>query len=303
MGTGLGKALYTNGTFAAGAYDTSGYGNVTSFDSDGFTVGLTAGNNYAYNYGSGTKYLAWNWKAGGTASSNTDGTITSSVSANPTAGFSILTYTGNNTAGATIGHGLSSAPELIITKGRTASASAHSDDWFVYSKNQGANAALKLNSTATAVTSATQYWNNTSPTSSVFSVSNDTVTNENSRGYVAYCFHSVESYSKVGSYTGNGSTDGTFVYTVFKPQWILVKQTDSIRDWIMYDNKRSEFNVMGDYLHPNLNNAESSSGSVYIDFLSNGFKWRSANTAINVASGNYIYLAFAESPFKYSNAR
>jgi len=290
---GTGKQLYSDATTAEGSESVI----YTAFNSDGFSLG-TGDMNL-----SGQNYAHWGWKGGGTASSNTDGTITSSVSANPTAGFSVLTYTGNNTAGATIGHGLSSAPELIITKGRTASASAHSDDWFVYSKNQGANAALKLNSTATAVTSATQYWNNTSPTSSVFSVSNDTVTNENSRGYVAYCFHSVESYSKVGSYTGNGSTDGTFVYTVFKPQWILVKQTDSIRDWIMYDNKRSEFNVMGDYLHPNLNNAESSSGSVYIDFLSNGFKWRSANTAINVASGNYIYLAFAESPFKYSNAR
>ena len=127
--------------------------------------------------------------------------------------------------------------------------------------------------------------------------------NYNGDDYIMYCFNSVEGYSKVGSYTGNGSTDGTFIYTVFKPQWILVKQIDSTRDWIMYDNKRSEFNVMHHYLHPNLNNAEGSSGGVNVDFLSNGFKWRSANTAINVASGNYIYLAFAESPFKYSNAR
>ena len=259
-------------------------------------------NEYSMNTSS-NNYVAWNWKAGGTASSNSDGSITSSVSANPTAGFSILTYTGNNTAGATIGHGLSSVPELIITKGRTASASAHSDDWFVYAESQGANAALKLNSSAVPVTSATIYWNNTSPTSSVFSVSNDTVTNENSRGYVALCFHSVEGYSKIGYYTGNGSTDGTFVYTGFKPEFVLVKCFSAGEHWNIPVNT-PKHNGIANTLSPNLTNAERAMDqNPAYDYLSNGFKFRTSDGNVNGSSKTYIYLAIAESPFKTSNAR
>jgi len=258
----------------------------TAFNSDGFSLGTGDMNT------SGQNYVNWAWKAGGTAVSNGDGSVTSSVSANPSAGFSAVTWTNNNV---TVGHGLSKAPELIIMKNREAAAS-----WLVYSEPVGNAHTLFLNTTDQQ-DAGSGYFNSTSPTASVFSVgtTGGTLTDD----FVAYCFHSVENYSMVGLYRGNGDANGIYVYTGFKPQWLMVKQINSTRDWIMYDNKRSEFNVMDDYLHPNLNNAGTTSGGVNVDFLSNGFKWRSANTAINVASGNYIYLAFAESPFKYSNGR
>jgi len=291
---GVTKELYPNTT---GAEVTDDAQTLKSFDSNGFTLGTSSGVNPS------STMASWNWKAGGTASSNTDGTITSSVSANPTAGFSVLTYTGNNTAGATIGHGLGSVPELIITKGRTASASAHSDDWFVYLEKKGANAALKLNSDATPVTSATQYWNNTSPTSSVFSVSNDTVTNENSRSYVAYCFSSVEGYSKVGSYVGNDQNpNGPFIYMGFKPAFLMIKALDRSDDWIIVDNKRDSYNIVTRKLNPNTAGAEITNHAI-VDFVSNGFKIKDNSDKVNLLNSNYLYLAFAESPFKYSNAR
>ena len=295
MGTGLGKALYTNGTFIEGAYDTSGYGNVTSFDSDGFTVGLTAGNNYAYNYGSGTKYLAWNWKAGGTASSNGDGSITSSVSANPTAGFSIVSYTGNSTAGATVGHGLSQAPDLVITKERT-----NADSWLVFHKSLGNTKAAFLDVNVVPGTHTT-YWNNTSPSSTVVTLGSDNKGN-GSGTMIMYCFHSVDGYSKVDSYTGNGSTDGTFVYTGFRPAFLLIKRTDATGVWPMFDNKRVGYNWDNRQLRANEATAEETSNT-FIDILSNGFKCKNTAADKNASGGTYIYLAFAESPFKYSNAR
>jgi hypothetical protein len=271
--------------------ETTDANALASFDSDGFSLGSNIGVNQ-----NAINYVAWNWKAGGTAVSNTDGSITSSVSANPTAGFSIVSYTGNATSGATVGHGLSQAPEMLIVKQRDTVK-----NWSVLADSDPTDY-LILNS-ANATADDSRFWNDTAPSSSVFTLGNINWVNNNNSTYIAYCFHSIEGYSKVGTYTGNGNVDGTFLYTGFMPQWLIVKQTNTTRDWIMYDNKRSEFNVMHDYLHPNLSNAEGSSGGVNVDFLSNGFKWRSANTAINVAGGKYIYLAFAESPIKYSNAR
>ena len=300
MGTGLGKALYTNGTFAAGAYDTSGYGNVTSFDSDGFTVGLTAGNNYAYNYGSGTKYVAWNWKAGGAASSNGDGTITSSVSANTTAGFSIVGWTGTG-SNVTVGHGLSQAPELVINKSR--------DDvynWAVQSilfNSASDTNILYLNTTAAQADDTNVF--QAAPTATVFSPQGGAWAGigANTIKYIAYCFHSVDGYSKVGSYSGNGSTDGSFIYTGMAPAFIMVKRTDSADNWAIYDSARDTYNVRAKYLIADAAQAEATYSTAVVDFLSNGFKWRGAVNFGNNSSGTYIYLAFAESPFKTANAR
>ena len=268
---------------------------LTSFDTDGFTLGadLSVGD---INHYPGGNYVSWNWKGGGTASSNGDGTITSSVSANTTAGFSIVSYTGNSTAGATVGHGLSQAPDLVIAKERT-----HQDSWLVFSESLGNTKALFLNETSSSGTHTT-YWNDTSPSSTVVTLGSDNKGN-GSGTMIMYCFHSVDGYSKVGSYTGNGSIDGTFVYTGFKPQWLLVKETGASGNWIIWDVKRSEFNVMNDYLLPNSTAANAVNAAVNVDFVSNGFKWRNSDNDMNGNGDSYIYLAIAESPFKYSNAR
>ena len=300
MGTGLGKALYTNTNFIAGAYDTSGYGNVTSFDSDGFTVGLTAGNNYAYNYGSGTKYVAWNWKAGGAASSNGDGTITSSVSANTTAGFSIVGWTGTG-SNVTVGHGLSQAPELVINKSR--------DDvynWAVQSilfNSASDTNILYLNTTAAQADDTNVF--QAAPTATVFSPQGGAWAGigANTIKYIAYCFHSVEGYSKVGKYTGNSSADGPMFYCGFKPAWAMFKATGSAQSWTIFDNKRNVFNLMDNSLFPDLADAENDATSLSVDFVSNGIKIRSTHNYVNYSGSDYIVLAFAELPFKTSNAR
>ena len=291
---GTSKALYSSQTNA----ETTENG-VTSFDSDGFTAGH-AGTN-----GSGQTFVAWNWLAGGSASSNSNGSITSSVSANTKAGFSIVTYTGNATAGATVGHGLSSTPEMYIVKSRSLTTG-----WVTYHKDMASSPEdgyLALQ--ATDAFFDTIVWNDTPPTSSVFSVAATGYSSNNSGAtYVAYCFHSVEGYSKFGSYTGNGSTDGPFVYTGFRPAFLLMKRTDSTSNWYTWDAKRDVDNGIRLYIRPNLANAEggTSSGQQYFDFLSNGFKIVANSSAFadgNTSGGSYIYLAFAEQPFKYSNAR
>ena len=266
-----------------------------SFDSDGFTVDASYSTETNSN---GNTYVAWNWKAGGTGVANTDGSISSTVSANTTAGFSIVTYSGNGTAGATIGHGLSSAPEIIITKNRD-----YAYNWWTYVSELGAGNSVLLNTTSASYADTT-LWNNTAPTASVFSVGTALETNRSGSDILAYCFHSVEGYSKVGSFTGNGSTNGTFVYTGFKPAFILWKRSSSTSNWLIWDNTRSPYNVVDDVLFPDISNAESSSAVSYgIDMLSNGFKLRNSNATVNGSGSTYIYMAFAENPFKYSNAR
>jgi len=262
-----------------------------SFDSDGFTYGANAMNWDTYTY------VSWMWKgdnvAGGTL--NQDGDIDSYVNVNTTAGFSIVKYAGSGTGGDTVGHGLSSAPELIIVKNRDAA-----DAWQVgSSKGIDFTDYLVLNTNAAAVDNVDR-WNDAAPSASVFTIGDGVEVNTNTENYIAYCFHSVEGYSKVGSYEGNGNLDGTFVYTGFRPAFVMTKSVDSTSDWQMFDNKRTGYNVDNYELEANDEAAEDTS-TEFIDIVSNGFKNRDT-TDPNVAE-TYIYIAFAESPFKTSNAR
>ena len=266
---------------------------LTSFDSDGFSLGVDYGQNAP-----SEPYVAWNWKAGGTGVSNTDGSITSTVSANPDAGFSVVTYTGNSTNDATIGHGLGVAPKVVIVKNRVASTY-----WYVYHDSLPPNAAtynLYLNTTDS------QQADNVlrSTNSTTFTVSSSSSANGSSM--VAYCFAEKEGYSKFGSYIGNGSSDGPFIYTGFRPAWVMIKNTNSTggsgQHWQIADNKRDTYNLVDTNLLAENVAAEGHTWSAK-DFLSNGFKIRGNNYALNYNGDKYIYLAFAEQPFKYANAR
>ena len=292
------KGIASNSTAQEGLTATEGttanYGYINSFDSDGFTTSNGAISGGFVNQSSET-YASWNWKANGQGSANTDGSISSTVSANTTAGFSIVKYTGNLTSGANIGHGLGVKPAMIIIKNLDATES-----WLCYHTSLGATKHIKLNVTEAAGT-ATSRFNDTEPTTSLFTVGNDPQTNGNSNDMIAYCFTEKKGFSKFGSYTGNGSTDGTFVYTGFKPAFLIQKRSDISANWNMYDNKRSSsggFNVVDDLFYVDGSNAEISYTSV--DFLSNGFKFRSADGAIN-GSGNNIFMAFAEAPLVGTN--
>ena len=275
---------------------------LTSFDSDGFSLGadISVGD---INHNIGSNYASWNWKAGGTAVTNNEGTITSTVSANTTAGFSIATYTGTGNAD-TFGHGLSKAPELMFFKKRASNGSDPARVWAVWdywlTESGGYKYGLVLNQTNAEFAA----YNTTQPTSSVYTLTAG-YQEQNYSGdtYVAYFFHSVDGYSRVGFYRGNGTTNGNYVYTGFTPQWLMVKQIDAVGNWVMWDNKRSEFNVMDDYLLANTTDIDRSTSAVSVDFLSNGFKWRTSDNDMNGPTNKYIYLAFAESPFKYSNGR
>ena len=289
---GATKYLASNATDAESSGSSGGW--IQSFDSNGYTTVTGASNSNNVN-GSGITYVGWAWKAGGTAVSNTAGTITSSVSANTTAGFSVVTYTGTG-ANATVGHGLGVAPSFIVIKGRDTGY-----DWRVYHTSVGNTSALFLNTTSASVANST-YWNNTSPTSSVFSVGSNAGMNGSTNTYVAYCFAPVAGYSAFGSYTGNGSSDGPFVYTGFRPRFVLVKSSTAAQSWQMYDSTRNPSNEVNCTLFANGTNAESTSNGNF-DFLSNGFKLRNGDFAINKSAETYIYYAVAENPFKFSNAR
>ena len=192
---------------------------------------------------SSNSYVAWNWLAGGTGVSNTDGSITSTVSANTEAGFSIVSYTGNGTAGATVGHGLSVAPSVLIVKNRDSAR-----DWAFYHEYLGGTKNLYLNTTNAAITASSR-WNDTDPTSTVFSIGTSVATNTSSEDYICYCFSEKEGYSKFGSYEGNGSSDEPFVYTGFRPAFVIFKKTSDIGNWWMIDNKRDTVNQMANILH------------------------------------------------------
>ena len=283
--------LESNNTNAEGTRD-----GFAGFDSNGFDVDSDGGGG-GINYPSGRTYVGWAWKAGGTAVSNSDGTITSSVSANTTAGFSIVGYTGQSAAG-TIGHGLSQAPEMIILKNRDGTYF-----WAGYHKDIGNTKSISINDAGASYTEKT--WNDTTPSASVFSVGAQSETsshrfNYTGEDFIAYCFHSVNGYSKVGKYEGNANASGQFVYTGFRPAWLLIKKYDGSEDWIILDNKRDSYNVVRNGLYADLNNAEGASDKM--DFTSNGFKIRSTTGVIN-SSANFLYIAFAESPFKTANAR
>ena len=277
--------LVSNST-AAETTQTTG---LTAFGSTGFTVGALAKMNT-----SAATYVGWQWKAGGTSSSNTSGSITSTVSVGATQGFSVVTYTGTG-ANATVGHGLGVAPSMIICKSRSSTY-----NWVVYHVSLGNTANLKLNTTDAQTTGATTSWNNTSPTSTVFSLGSSLLGND-TNPMVAYCFAAVAGYSAFGGYTGNGSTDGPFVYLGFRPRWIMWKRTDLANDWIINDTSRDTYNAMQLNLLPDSSQAEST--AVHMDALSNGFKVRASSADVNASSGTYIYAAFAENPFKNALAR
>ena len=295
------KGLQTTNTTAEGV-NSALYGYISAVSSDGFSVaaGTDPSNGSAAVNASGDTYVAWNWKANGSGVTNTDGTITSSISVNTTSGFSIVTYSGNSVAGATVGHGLGATPAMIIVKSRTATSGYL--NWGVYHQILGATKVIYLNTTG-AESTAPGAWNDTAPTSSVFSLGNDGgfgfgISGQN---YVAYCFAAVPGFSAFGSYTGNGSTDGPFVFTNHRPAFLLIKATGVAESWYMVDNARNTYNVVNLELNPNSSGAEAT--YTVADFLSNGFKLRQTDPGVNQSGQTYIYMAFAENPFKYSNAR
>ena len=275
---GVTKTIISNETSAEQTFANG----LTAFGTDGFTVGSEGG------FNSANTFASWNWKAGNSAgSANTDGTINSTVSVNTTAGFSIVKYTGTGSAG-TVGHGLGVAPKMIIVKCLdTAKA------WTVYHSALGSSAAIFLEQNSAATTSNTTYFNGTDPTTSVFSIGSSTNVTNSGDEFIAYCFSEKTGYSKFGSYTGNGSTNGTFVYTGFKPAFVLIKATNAGENWFICDNKREGYNAENNRLIPNLNNAEQSDSP--IDILSNGFKARETSSKVNGSNEPYIYMAFGQS--------
>ena len=268
---------------------------ISSFNSNGFSL-KNADN---YNVNSET-YIAWAWDAGNSTVTNTSGSITSTVRANPQNGVSIVGYTGNGTAGATVGHGLGVSPSMIIAKKRS---TATSSQWTVGFSALGWNKYILLNTTGAAATDS-NVWNS-APTSSVFYLGNDIWNNHSGQTTIAYCFAEVEGFSKFGSYTGNGSADGSFVYCGFRPRWVLFKNTTLGSHWVVYDTARETINPLSAELAPNNSNAENGTMSAEaFDILSNGFKLRSVVSGeMNVLNSTYIFAAFAETPFKNARAK
>ena len=272
------------------AQDTSTTG-FNGFISDGFNVSQVTGwemNNSSLS----VEYANWCWRGAGSTASNGNGSITSSVSANTTSGFSIVSYTGNSTAGATVGHGLTSAPKFVIGK----AINTGGEDWFTGNSSSGFDKYIKINSDHAAQTFSGVF-NDTAPSSTVVTLGSNGIANSSSYNYIMYCFSEVKGYSKIGSYTGNGNADGTFVYTGFKPAFLIVKISSGQNEWTMRDNKRDVDNSTNHTLYPNLNSAEAGGSGEGIDFLSNGFKLRLSAGSLNGSGSTYIYLAFAENPF------
>jgi hypothetical protein len=286
---GVQNQLESNTTTA----ETAEANGLTAFGTDGFTVGSLAQLNT-----SADTYVAWNWKANGAGVSNTDGTITSTVSANTDAGFSIVNWTGSLSFSAqTVGHGLGVAPHMVILKNRDVT-----DAWFVFfSGITSTSQNLYLNTTAAVTTQGSALWG-AGMTSSVVGVRPGSIATATSNKIIMYCFAPVAGYSAFGSYTGNGSNDGVFVYTGFRPRWILVKRTDSTSGWHLYDTSRDTYNAATKRLQPDLSNAENTANGI-IDILSNGWKFRNTNTDWDASGGTYIYAAFAENPFSIALAR
>ena len=293
-GSGAKPVLITNVTSAAQGTDIDSATKGINFGSTSTVIGSDS---QGYNYNtSGGSYVAWHWAGGGSASSNTDGSITSTVSANQTSGFSVVTTTGTG-SNATIGHGLGAAPAMIIGKRRDSGSS----QWRVYNKNLSSNShILFLDTTDAEQGSNSATWNNTAPTSSVFSVGTSGDVNASSGTFVFYCFAEKKGFSKFGSYTGNGNADGPFIYTGFKPAFTILKKSSGTDNWVLHDNKRSDVpnaNPNDQVLYPNASDAELSSATREIDTLSNGFKCRATGGNINASGETYIYMAFAEAPF------
>jgi len=290
---GVQKQIESNNTDA----ETTETTGLTAFGSDGFTVGALAQLNT-----SSATYVGWNWKANGAGSSNTDGTITSTVSVNTSVGFSIVTYTGNGSSTATVGHGLGVEPAMLIQFER-----GGGDWWHVWHKGlSGSSYNLFLNNTEAERASINdgQIKNNGSSTFAFASTtSNVDAVNENAKNYVVYCFSEVAGYSAFGSYTGNGSSDGPFIFTGFRPRFLMIKRTDTTNNWVIQDTSRDTYNVSEKDLYADTSGAEATYAAEKTDILSNGFKQRQTGASMNASGGTYIYMAFAENPFKYANAR
>ena len=277
--------------------DSGDTNQVEGFIADGFTVGSSTNTN-----ANGENLVGWSWRANGAGSANSDGSISSTVSVNTTSGFSIVSYAGNGASSgtATVGHGLGAVPQVVLQKRATNSA----QNWHMYHVGVGNGSALILNDTQ-AINTQTDYWGDTTPTSSVVTVGpNNLSTGTN----ILYCFTEKKGFSKFGAYKGNGSTWGPFVNCGFKPAWILFKRTESANGWILMDNKRPTVNSISygsnpqnTLLEAQSNAAEASATSYHVNFLSNGFKIRNTNNVYNNTSGSYIYLAFAEHPLVSSN--
>ena len=293
-GVGNNKDLSSNSSGAEGSGDGATHGFMSAFTSDGFTV--TQGSSTAsITNDSGDTYASWNWKANGAGSANTDGSISSTVSANTTSGFSIVSYSGTSSNG-TIGHGLNSAPKMVIVK-----ALASGRDWMTYHKSVGATKYLFLNATD-ASASSSGIWNDTDPTSTVVHLGSSNSVNGNGINYIAYCFAEKQGYSKISSYVGNGSNNGSFCYTGMKPSFVMYKNsTASATNWQIHDSKRSPYNLSVNRLNPNDSSVELGTTADSFDFLSNGFKARATASNSNTSGSTYIYMAFAEAPLVGSN--
>lgn len=290
---GVQKKMHTNSTTA----ETTDSTGLTAFGSDGFTVGSNVGVN-----ANTQNHVAWCWKAGGSGSSNEDGSInTTSTSANVAGGFSISTYTGTG-SNATVGHGLAVAPNLVIIKSRSGG-----EGWIVGSVQSVASMDftdnLRLDGTTALVDEATS-WNDLPPTASVVNIGTAGQSNQSSATYVMYCWHSVEGYSKVGAYTGNANRDGFFLNLGFRPKFVMIKNTAASFNWVIFDSARDVDNEVSYVLRPDISNAEYYGSDIYfaMDFCSNGIKFRENDGWFSNAN-TYLYIAFAETPFKYANAR
>ena len=286
---GTGKYMSSNNTTAEVNNSSQ---SISAFTSDGFTTGTANPANEAASTTLG--FMSWNWKAGNSAgSSNSDGSITSTVSANTTAGFSIVKYTGTG-SNATVGHGLGAAPKMVIVR-----RISPGGEWYVHASQLNDNEKVLVLNTTAANANASTVFNNTAPTSSVFSLGTNGDANGNTYEHIAYCFAEKKGYSKFGKYVGNGNADGTFVYTGFKPAFFLIKRYDGVEGWYLMDAIRNPSNLTSRQLFPASNSVENnmtSSSQVNGDILSNGFKVRATDTAINASDGGYIYMAFAENP-------
>ena len=276
---GAPKEIYSN----LGNVEYSNSNGLTAFGSDGFSVG--SANDVNYN---GSNLVAWNWLGANGTASNSDGSITSTVSANQTAGFSVVTYTSNSTSSnETVGHGLGVKPDMVITKNRDSGY-----NWDIYHSSLGYNANLIFTTAATR----SGAFGTSEPTSTVFRTSPSYTTNSTDK-YVAYCFAEKQGYSKFGKWTGTGQSSGPFIYTGFRPAFLSWKMSSSTENWYINDNKREPFNDDAmTVLYPNLSNADGALNDE-IDLLSNGFKINGTNSAHNTDGATYIYWAFAEHPF------
>jgi hypothetical protein len=258
------------------------------FNSDGFTADAQGDQGFQV---SGSSMVSWAWKAnGGTTSSNTDGSITSTVQANTDAGFSIVTYTGDNTSAQTVGHGLGAVPHTIWVK----RLNSNNRNWAIYHQEIGNTGYLQFNSTDTVATNSA-YWNNTSPTSSVFTVGTGNNSRVNAGDLLAFCFTEKQGYSKFGKYTGNGNVNGPFIYTGFKPAFILIRTNSGFKNWYMWDNTRSPINPVDESI--SITDSAELTGYDPIDIVSNGFKLKDADATWNSNATTTYYWAFAESPF------